>query len=527
MTPHDKPDDSIAAPRAETHGEFSIFMPEPAKRPGLAARQVLLAGVAAACLLGVGLGLWARPAMSERQASIAAPAAAAPKAAPAARRLAIVVDDRPAPLGAPIDVLPTAGLQPPQAAAPQAPPAVSAPTRLPEGLMRVQNIVSPEPAPPQPAPAAAPAPDRKPALAPLAATAASALAAAKLMLVKARAHDETPAEVAQPKVAQLKVAKAEAPPMAVQKPAHKAAAKAAAQAMADAQAAHRAAAHKVELARAAQAKATAHKLELAQAAQAHKLELAQAAQAHRLELAQAAQAKAQAHRLQLAQTAQEAKAGKQARLQAAKAQRQQQIELAKAEAKGRAEALADAKAQALAEARADERKRERLAALAHAVQRLLPHEAKAPPPVEVAKLDRRHAKKSRHELRIEQASLRTHRPPRLVEPPPVRTRVVPAPPPRASGLMRVSAPRCANRDPGEALVCADPSLGAADRQMTRAYQVARAAGVPDAQLQRQQQRWLAARSAAAREAPWAVHDVYLARIAELNGQARDADEDGH
>ena len=99
---------------------------------------------------------------------------------------------------------------------------------------------------------------------------------------------------------------------------------------------------------------------------------------------------------------------------------------------------------------------------------------------------------------------------------------MPLAPEHPSGLMKTSAPRCANRDPGEALVCADPSLGAADRQLARAYQSARAAGVPDAQLRMQQQRWLSARSSAAREAPWAVHDVYLARIAELNGQAREA-----
>lgn len=524
MTPHDKPDDTVVSPRAETHGEFSIFMPEPAKRPGPAARQVLLAGVAAACLLGVGLGLWARPAMSERQAAFAAPAAAPAKAAPAARQLAIVVDDRPAPLGAPIDVLPKAGAPALQAAPQPLPPAARAPVRLPQGLMRVQNVTPPET---ETAPAAAaPAPDRKPMLAPLVATAASAVAAARLMLVKAQSHDEDAAWAVH-----ARLAKADPPPKAVQKPAHKAApkpeavklaatsaassraaARAAAQAAADvaeAQAAHKAAAHKVELARAAQIKATAAK-----------------ASAHRPELAQAPRARAQARKLELAQAAQAAKAEKQAQLQAAKAQRLQQIQLAKAEAKGRAEALADARAQALAEARADERKRERLAALALAVQRLLPHQAKAPPPVEVAKLDRKHLKRSRHELRIEQASLRTRRQPRLVEPP-ARTRAAPSPQPRSSGLMKVSVPRCANRDPGEALVCADPSLGAADRQMARAYQVARAAGVPDAQLQRQQQRWLAARSAAAREAPWAVHDVYLARIAELNGLARDAHGDGY
>jgi uncharacterized protein len=92
--------------------------------------------------------------------------------------------------------------------------------------------------------------------------------------------------------------------------------------------------------------------------------------------------------------------------------------------------------------------------------------------------------------------------------------------------MKVSS-HCASRDPGEAIVCADPNLGAADRQMSRAYQVARAAGVPDSELRQQQQRWLAARSSAAREAPWAVRDVYLARIAELNGQAREAHGDGY
>jgi uncharacterized protein len=80
--------------------------------------------------------------------------------------------------------------------------------------------------------------------------------------------------------------------------------------------------------------------------------------------------------------------------------------------------------------------------------------------------------------------------------------------------------RCVSADPGAALVCADPSLGAADRQMSRAYKDAEAAGVPAWQLRQQHERWLAARSAAARDAPWAVQDVYSARIAELRDQAR-------
>jgi uncharacterized protein YecT (DUF1311 family) len=130
---------------------------------------------------------------------------------------------------------------------------------------------------------------------------------------------------------------------------------------------------------------------------------------------------------------------------------------------------------------------------------------------------------------VEQAGVRkAHAMPRLTQAAHRSApRVEPAPPPpHASGLMRVSS-HCASHDPGEAVVCGDPNLGAADRQLTRAYQGARAAGVPDAQLRQQQQRWLAARSSAAREAPWAVRDVYLARIAELNGQAREARPDGN
>lgn len=372
--------------------EFSVFMPPRVRPRGLAARHILFAGVAGACVLGVGLGLWARPAMSERQA-VAAQPADAPKPPPPTRQLEIVVDDRPAPIGAPLDVLPGKS-------------------------------------------------DARPRIVPPMAVAA--LLAPKPVAAKAR-----PAGPAPPHLA--KVAPA---PKPVAKPTHK-----------------------VELARAAAAKSAAHKLELAQTAKA------------------------------------------------AKAVRRQQIQLAKAEARGRAEARAEAKAEAVAFAKEDARKRARFANLAHAFQRLLPHQAK-PTPVEVAKLDRKHAHKSRHEPRVERASLKTHRPPRLAEPP-TRTRAVQVAPSHASGLMKVSAPRCANRDPGQALVCADPSLSAADRQLARAYQGARAAGVSDAQLQHQQQRWLAARSAAAREAPWAVHDVYLARIAELNGQAREAHGDGY
>jgi colicin import membrane protein len=69
---------------------------------------------------------------------------------------------------------------------------------------------------------------------------------------------------------------------------------------------------------------------------------------------------------------------------------------------------------------------------------------------------------------------------------------------------------------------ADQALVAAERQLSRAYRQAEAAGVPSEVLERQQRRWLAARANAARKAPWAVRDIYLARIAELQDLTRQA-----
>lgn len=116
------------------------------------------------------------------------------------------------------------------------------------------------------------------------------------------------------------------------------------------------------------------------------------------------------------------------------------------------------------------------------------------------------------------------------EPPPKVDKAKASPPrakpaPRGEGPMRVAQARpCASEDPGEAVVCADRRLGARDRQLQQAYRNAEAAGVPAAALRRQQARWLEARAAAAREAPWAVEDVYVARISELNDLTRDARE---
>ncbi len=101
--------------------------------------------------------------------------------------------------------------------------------------------------------------------------------------------------------------------------------------------------------------------------------------------------------------------------------------------------------------------------------------------------------------------------------------VIKRPGPVGQGPLRVARnDACASADLGQAVVCADRRLGARDRQLQRAYRDAEAAGVPASALQRQQARWLQARAAAAREAPWAVEDVYEARISELNDLTRDA-----
>jgi len=464
-------------------------------------RAIVFAGVAGACALGVGAGLWARPAPHERQAAAAAlPDAVAP-APPTRRMLEIVVNDRPLPPptpAAPIAVLPESA----RAAAP--PPPISplfveppAPKRPPEGLIRTEAVV---PAAPDPAPPVADHDVIMPAI-------AGALAATRHAIARVEASAEHHAAAPAP----VRLAKADPPPKPARHAeltkAHAAAADKTAQ-KAAAQKAAKARAEKVELARAQAAEARAEKVRLAQVQRAK----AQAAQA---QASQLRAEKAAAHKVELARAA-----------KAAKTAKSQKVLLAEAEARGRAEAREEARQEALADAK----KRARLIALARAVARAMPHAARPEPaPVQVAQASHRHAAKAAREAKVERASLKSHRREAAHPAPSHAARARPeleAPQP-AQGLMKVSTtPHCARSDPGEALVCADPSLGAADRQLSRAYQGARAAGVPDAQLRSQQQRWLAARSAAAREAPWAVRDVYMARIAELNGQAKEA-RDGY
>ena len=381
-------------------------MPRDAARARSATgRYRLIAGVVGACVLGAGLGLWARPSNLERPGSPKPAPVPAVTPASADRRIPIVVDDSPAPIGKPLDVLsaspPRPAIAPPrqQPELQPRPPELTAPTRPPTGLVRV---VAPVPGP------MAPAPPR--------------------VLAPAPPPDPEPVAVEKP-----------TPPKPVAK---------ALKAKSDA----------VRLAKAAHAKKAT--------------QVAAKAKAEKLAKAKARHDRARAH----------------------------EIELAKAEP--------------------PPKPRHGLMALAHAFAKLAPHHAKPEPAARVevaaAKPERRH-KTSVNETHLAKAAPKTH--PVRADPTPLTA--------RGAGPLRLASAttRCASTDPGEALACGDPTLGAAERRLSRAYHDAEAAGVPSSTLKQQQQRWIAARAAAAREAPWAVREVYQARIAELQDLVRDAKGD--
>jgi len=72
------------------------------------------------------------------------------------------------------------------------------------------------------------------------------------------------------------------------------------------------------------------------------------------------------------------------------------------------------------------------------------------------------------------------------------------------------------------MVCSDPDLSAADRELNRAYRRAlRAGAIPPEQLRADQRDWLAAREDAARRSPRAVARLYDQRIDDLNSLADD------
>jgi hypothetical protein len=396
-------------------------------------RHLLVAGVAGAVALGVGAGLWARPAEDERRLA-SVPQPAAPAAPRPTRQIEIVLDDTPAPIGTPIEVLPAFSTPETQASAPAAPVEAEplAPIRAPAGLVRVQAVEPVE----------------------------------AVEVVQ-------PAEIAPPRVEPRGPSRAELGRIEAQK-----LQKAEAQRLEKAELAAKAKAKKVELARAE--KAAQAKLEKARAKAEPKTSDRRLAKEDEPK-SKALKAKASKSKTELARAQKTNAKFKAEEARLARAEHEEKV------------------------AKADAKRRGRLVArLEQALAKATPHRAKAAEDVgKLASQTERKAKASKP--KAEKAVIKRM-------PKPVTA--------RGAGPLRKVGNRCVSADPGAALVCADPSLGAADRQMSRAYKEAEAAGVPAWQLRQQHERWLAARSAAARDAPWAVQDVYSARIAELRDQAR-------
>ena len=229
------------------------------------------------------------------------------------------------------------------------------------------------------------------------------------------------------------------------------------------------------------------------------LRAAQAAKAERLASARAKAEKARRAEAQLARA-------EKLRLQKARAEAARAEAVALAAEKRRAGRLKAEKARELAAE--DSSKVNRLAAMVRTLQ------------ARVAAADRR-AKTEQLAAADAQRHAAKPRPAKGHERPELARAAPPHPKPaRGEGPLRLARNTCVSSDPGEAMVCADPRLSVRERQLQRAFREAQAAGVPAAELQRQQQRWLQARAAAAREAPWAVEEAYEARIAELNDQSR-------
>ena len=389
---------------------------EPSPRTKPPGRGLLLAGVAAAALMGVGLGLWARPAMSERQ--MALPVVEAPKPPVVARTLQIVLDDTPAPLGAPIELLP--GFPEPTRAAAPAPPAreLLAPVRPPAGLVRVQTVEA-EPAEAAPPPKALRRPEPRPA--------APKLAPSKPVKIKA---------VTAPKAKPAKPLKLERAPKLERPP---------------------------------------------------KLEKVKAVEKARPKPAPVRVAKAKTNP---------------AVTKVAKAAPKAAIRLAKVDRPAKPARIEKVAAKRPA----------KLSAPIRVAERMAPRKPVAVPKPQKAKLEIRKPKAAKP--RVEQVAQKAR--PAKAAPP--RTPLKPA---KGAGPVRFAKAQ-ARPQPRS-----DTAIRDADRQMNRAYSTARAAGVPDWQLRKQQARWEAARASAAREAPWAVRDVYLAKIAELHDLTKDAQAPGY
>lgn len=479
--------------------EPSETAPPSAEPPPFASRALLWSGVAGACALGVAAGLWARPGLAER--GLAVPAPEKPAAEAAEPRLQIIVDDTPAPLGAPIEVLPPLPSPAPYTPPPRQIVAEPAPRQPPSGLMRAGGVPEPEAAP-----ADEPLETPRRALRLPHFDFGGTFGKLKRLVSNTDAQE---AEAAQAR------ADAEAEARLAEEARIAAEAKAAEHArLAAAKAEQAKLAHEKNLAEAKAAELKA--AELAESRRQAKLEAArEAAEDRRRAEIRQAKLESEAVARRKAERLEEARLEK-ARLEKAEARRAEKARIAR---------LEDAKAEKAEAARLEKAKLEKAklakAEKARIEKARLEKERKAAERLRIAKAEKA-AEKARIE-KIRLAAVQTEKLQAAKRAEKLKAEKAKA----AQAQVRLAASatpapkknRCALPDIGEALVCADPALSAADRRMVRAYREAQAAGVPEWRLQEQQNRWRAARTAAAREAPWQVREVYLARIAELNDMA--------
>jgi hypothetical protein len=407
--------------------------------------RLVAAGVLAACVLGAGLGLWARPVSPEQERAEAAP----PQPVSPGPALQIVVDDTPAPIGALLEVLPgdpepAAATEPPPPPPPSPPPLPVepiAPHRSATGLVKVD----------------APVVVAEPILAP-------AMKAAPKPMPK---FDLKPPP--KEKVAQAKPSKPE-------------------------------------------------RRDVARIQKAEKAEPARLAKARQVEPARAQQpAKAKAVKLIKTEKASKAKAVKLARAEPKKAAARAQPRPQRLATLVRASKPAPKKPQAEVRQVAQRKPVQVAAAKPRTPRAATPQR----PVLQKAVLRKPPTlKPARRPARIEKVATS-----KVALPPPKRVAIKPPavrrPVPRGEGPMRVARANPCNANP---FACGAQQLSVRERQLEQAYRSAEAAGVPAEALRRQQARWLNARAAAAREAPWAVEDVYEARISELNDLSRDARE---
>lgn len=190
------------------------------------------------------------------------------------------------------------------------------------------------------------------------------------------------------------------------------------------------------------------------------------------------------------------------------------VRLAKAEAR---RTRAKAREVEIAQEAPPPRPRRALLALAHVIEKVAQRHGREADDDRADRVREHPRKPAVRELRVSKPAAKPRAAPKV-------ERYIPPLNTKGAGPIKVTnvTTRCASPDPGEALACGDPALTAAQRRLNRAYAEAVAAGVSPDTLERQQHRWLAARAAAAREAPWAVREVYQARIAELQDLTRSA-----